>query len=125
MALDDGKAISDIFETVYDGRLSFHIEQLSFGPFLQAAIRRATRDSVAYSDPNCTSTYGPSNPEILASTLALMFGEYAGRLLAKKADDGHNDKNKPSPMHIRMVREFRGKLETLVDEIKARERNWP
>jgi hypothetical protein len=124
MALDDGQAITDIFETVYDGVRCFHLEQLSFEPFLQAAIKRATRDKVEYSDKDCTSSYGPSNPEIVACSLAIMFGEYAGRLLANKADSGHNDKQKPSPMHMRMVKDFREKLEALVKEIKAREARW-
>jgi hypothetical protein len=124
MALDDGQAITDIFESVYDGRRCFHLEQLSFEPFRQAAINRATRDNVQYSDKACTAAYGPSNPEILACSLALMFGEYASRLLANKADDGHGADGTPSAMHMRMVREFRVKIETLVTEIKAREAKW-
>jgi hypothetical protein len=124
MALDDGQAITDIFETVYDGQRCFHLEQLSFGPFLQAAIKRATRDKVQYSDKACKSSYGPQNPEIIACSLALMFGEYAGRLLSDKADDGHGGDGKPSPMHMKMVEEFRARLEDLVNQIKAREAKW-
>ncbi len=53
-----------------------------------------------------------------------MFGEYAGRLLADKADKGHNDTQTPSSMHAKMVTDFRGKLEALVGELKAREARW-
>jgi hypothetical protein len=53
MPLDDGQAITDIFETVYDGQLFFHLGQLRFGPFLQAAIKRATLDNVRYTEKGC------------------------------------------------------------------------
>jgi hypothetical protein len=124
MARDDGQAITDIFETVYDGRLFFHLGQLSFGPFLQAAIKRAKLDNVRYTEKGCRAAYGPDQPEIIACSLALLFGEYAGRLLADKADKEHCDERTPSPLYIRMVREFREKPEALVKQIKEREKKW-
>jgi hypothetical protein len=44
--------------------------------------------------------------------------------LADKADKEHCDERTPSPLHMRMVREFREKLEALVKQIKEREKKW-
>jgi hypothetical protein len=120
MALDDGQKIADIFDKCYDGR-KFHWSKLKLSEFESVVNARANQDGLNFRQAGCTAEYQAGNQEIDAWELAIMMAEYTAHLLAKKAENGHGDKKKPSPMHVKMLSEFRASLENLVDQIKARE----
>lgn len=124
MALEDGKVIADIFEKVYRDPC-FYLGELSFADFVAAAVERGKKAGIYYKDKDCRSEYGPANPEILSGFLGVMFAEFAARIIAIKAEEGHNDKSKPSPMHRAMLGDLRRMLEGLLLEIRHREeRLW-
>ncbi len=124
MALDDGQKIADIFETCYSKDTNeFQWDKLKLSDFQTILEEMAKHDKLDFKQAGCTAEYRAGSQEIAAGVLTIMMGEYTGRLLAIKAEQGHCDKDKPSPMHAKMLSAFRASLEKLVEQIKAREKD--
>lgn len=72
----------------------------------------------------CGVEYTHQHHEIEMWVFTLMFGEYTADLILEKAEHGHCYVHKPcdatSDMHLQMARDFKKKLEELVQEIGTR-----
>src|SRR6266851_7639967 len=107
MPLDDGQAITDLFEKVYDtGQRCFHLNRLTFEDFVKAAEARATRDKVAYRDATCRSEYGPSNPEIIACSFQSCSASMPGVCSRIKPTRGITTPRRPPPCTQKWLRTF-------------------
>jgi hypothetical protein len=122
MALDDGEKIADVFERCYDKATNqFDWSKLRLSEFEPVLEARANDDRLNFKQDGCTAEYRARSQEIATWELGIMMAEYTARLLAKKAEDGHCDKEKPSPMHVGMLGKFRASIESLLKQIKKRE----